>query len=345
MTRLFKAKAVTLSLLVATTQLTISGHVRAAGTAPSNIKATSTQGTGTVNVAWSAVSGATFYQARILIGLVPVKTTSNLAPTAQPSYTFVGLDYNVPYTIQVKTHESAWIDGTASPSTITPVAATPSAPSQPNVSVIDDEKLKVTWAAPSSNGGSPISKYSVQLLLGKDLVSEVVVTSLEVELETPDSTNAYSVTVAAINEAALKSSNSEASDPKIAIKPAVALFEVDRPQSGGGNNPASGGGPNSQSPAIDQTTQIVSPSPAIPAYTKVIKTKATTTSRTLVSLSKLATPKGSKTSFSIATSSKKYCQLTGSSVKSLRAGTCSVKVTVTTKTGKKSSRTVKLIAR
>jgi hypothetical protein len=64
-----------------------------------------------------------------------------------------------------------------------------------------------------------------------------------------------------------------------------------------------------------------------------------------LSLSKLPSPKGSKTSLSIATSSRKICQLKGTSVKNIRKGTCSVKVTVKTKTGKKTSRTVKLVAR
>jgi uncharacterized alpha/beta hydrolase family protein len=77
----------------------------------------------------------------------------------------------------------------------------------------------------------------------------------------------------------------------------------------------------------------------------VIKAKATTSSKTLLSLSKLPAPKGSKTSLTVASSSRKFCQVKGTSVKNLKRGTCSVKVTVTTKSGKKTSRTVKLVVR
>ncbi len=361
----------------------LSSSPVAAATAPSTISATSTRGSGVITVEWSAISGTTAYQAYIFIGSVRIKTSPSISSSATRSYTFVGLEYNVPYNVKVRSYDgSNWSSfGEAAENPVTPLAAAPSAPAQPTLSVLDDMKLKASWSPPSSNGGSPIASYSVQLLKGSEAIGQPVkTTGLEVELETKDKTNSYSVTVTAINEADVKSDASEASAPMVAEKQAAAIIEVSQPSnntpSSGGNNspssggnispssggnisPSSGGGNNTSAgntntgltnspaaaPAINQLTQVVSPSPVIPAYTKVIKAKSTTTSKTLVSLSKLATPKGSKTSFTVATSSKKYCQLKGTSVKNLKAGTCSVKVTVTTKTGKKSSRTVKLIAR
>ena len=344
-----------------------TSQVQAATTAPSTINASSTRGSGVITVTWSAVSGATAYQARILIGSVPIKTSAVLTNLTSRTATFVGLDYNVPYNVQVRSSDGSWSQyGNAAENPVIPAAAAPSAPAQPTVSVTDDYKLKASWTAPASNGGSPIASYLVQLMQGSDAAGEPLkVTGLEVELTTTDKTNPYSVTVAAINEADVKSDVSEASAPIVAEKKAAAVVVISQPSN---NNPSSGGGnspsnnnsntpavgntgagavnsPAVSAPATNQLSQVVSPSPVVPAYTKVIKAKATTSSKTLVSLSKLTTPKGSKTSFTVASSSKKYCRVSGTTVKSLKAGTCSVKVTVTTKTGKKSSRTVKLIAR
>jgi hypothetical protein len=339
----------------------------AVGTIPGSRVATTNPGTGTATISWAAASGATNYQARVLIGDVPIKTSVFLAPSLR-SYTFTGLEYNVPVKLQVRSTDGSWsLYGTATPSTVTPVAADPSAPGQPTVSVIADKRIKVEWTLPSSDGGSPIASYSVQLIKGSESAGEPVTTrALQLELDTADTTSSYSVTVAAVNTAGLKSSASEASAPIVAEKKAVSIVEVVPGSGGSGGSPSSGGGsgnrpttgatpvapgvltelkPVTQTPTINQPVKVVSPTPAVQAYTKVIKAKASTSSKTLVSLSKLKTPKGSKTSFSVATSSKKNCKLVGTTVKSLRAGTCSVKVTVTTKAGKKTSRTVKLLAR
>jgi hypothetical protein len=280
---------------------------------------------------------------------------------------------------------SSW--GVASPDPITPVAAAPSAPGQPTLSVIEDKRIKVEWALPSSDGGSPIASYSVQLLQEGVAAGEpVTTTSLQLEMDTADTTSSYSVTVAAVNNASLKSTASEPSDPISAKKKAAATVEIPAasPPAGGGTDrtpasggtdktPASGGTdktpavdgavktpaastektpetntektPSVSTPAINQLQMLVSPSPVVPAYTKVIKTKSKVTSKTLVALSKLTVAKTSKTSFKLATASKKYCQLNGSTLKNIKKGTCLVTVTVTTKAGKKKSRTVKLIAR
>jgi hypothetical protein len=338
-------------------------------------------------VTWSSVAGATGYQARLLIGTVPVKVSPTILANKPREFTFVGLEYNVPFNVQVRSSDGTWsTHGNASQNPVIPMAGKPSTPDQPTVSVSDDYKLKATWSPPSSTGGSPIASYSVQLLKGSSAAGEpVIVKGLEVELQTKDKDNQYSVTVAAVNEANVSSEASDASSPVVAEKIAAAVVVLPRPtagnpssgggnsnpssgggnsnpssgggnsnpSSGGGNsNPSSGGG-NSNSPIVNnptsnQNSQVVSPTPATsatPRYTKVIKAKATTSSKTLLSLSKLPAPKGSKTSLTVASSSRKFCQVKGTSVKNLKRGTCSVKVTVTTKSGKKTSRTVKLVVR
>lgn len=352
--------------VVGATSSYLPQQLSAATSAPSPIKATSNRGTGVIEVTWSSVAGATGYQARLLIGTVPVKVSPTILANKPREFTFVGLEYNVPFNVQVRSTDGTWSSyGNASQNPVIPLAGKPSTPDQPTVSVSDDYKLKVTWSPPSSTGGSPIASYSVQLLKGSSAAGEpVVVKGLEVELQTKDKTNQYSVTVAAVNEANVSSEASDASSPVVAEKIAAAVVVLPRPtsgspssgggnsspSSGGGNsNPSSGGG-NSNSPIVNnptsnQNSQVVAPIPVTPRYTKVIKAKATTSSKTLLSLSRLPAPKGSKTSLAVASSSRKFCQLKGTSVKNLKPGTCSVKVTVTTKAGKKTSRTVKLVAR
>ena len=320
-----------------------TSSVSAAGSAPTNIKADTKAGTGTASISWTSVSGATNYQARVLIGTVAIKTTGNLPSTAT-SYTFVGLEYNVPVKLQVKTNTSAWVDGTATPATVTPVADAPSAPAPPVVTVLEDAKIKATWTAPSSNGGSPISKYSVQLMKGTEAVGDPIEVSgaEEVELNTKDSTNAFTVTVSAINAASLKSDVSGASDPVIAKKSAVAMVESGNTNTGGGNNQVAGGGNNV---AVKTPANLVSALPALLPYSKLVTLKSTTSKTTLTKLSGLKVPKGAKTSFAISGASKKICSVKGSGVYMLKKGTCSVTFTVTPKKGKKTSRTVKLILR
>jgi hypothetical protein len=376
MTKAFKTSFLVLSLVLGNGALASPAH--ATGTTPTSRVATSTPGTGTATITWAGVANATNYQARVLIGKVPIKTSTSLAANSR-TYTFIGLEYGVPIKLQVRSMDGTWSSwGVASPDPITPVAAAPSAPGQPTLSVIEDKRIKVEWAVPSSDGGSPIASYSVQLLQEGVAAGEpVTTTSLQLEMDTADTTSSYSVTVAAVNNASLKSTASEPSDPISAKKKAAATVEIPAvsPPAGGGTDrtPASGGTdktpavdgavktpaastektpetntektPSVSTPAINQLQMLVSPSPVVPAYTKVIKTKSKVTSKTLVALSKLTVAKTSKTSFKLATASKKYCQLNGSTLKNIKKGTCLVTVTVTTKAGKKKSRTVKLIAR
>lgn len=335
-----------------------SQNVHAAPSSPTNVKANSPDGTATATVSWSAVAGATRYRAKAFIGLVAVKTSKILTDNSR-SFTFNGLEYDIPYILKVEAGDASSWSSPGAASAVVPQAASPSAPPQPDLTVTADQELKATWSEPSSDGGSLITKYQVQLMKGAEMVgSPSVTTARNISLTTDDKTSSYSVTVSATNAAGKTSSISEPSSPVIPTFVAVARLapatprapsSPGSPSSGGSNNPSSGGG-NSNSPIVNnptsnQNSQIVSPTPVTPRYTKVIKAKATTSSKTLLSLSKLPAPKGSKTSLTVASSSRKFCQVKGTSVKNLKRGTCSVKVTVTTKSGKKTSRTVKLVVR
>jgi hypothetical protein len=320
--------------------LALTPHAASAAiSSPTSVKAESTPGTGTAKISWIAPGGATQYRVRAFIGDVAVKTSGIVS--ARTSYIFTGLEYDIKYVLKVEASDgTTWSNAVAAPA-VTPVAASPSAPSTPVAIVIADYKIKMTWDPPSNDGGSPVTDYLLQVQKdGNDFGEPVKTPSLSYTVETKELESTYTLYVQAVNQAGKTSPKSEQSEGKIP-KLTTAAVVTQNPNNNGGNQNS----PSNGQPTIDQTKQIVSPSPVIPAFTKVVKPKSVTSSKNLVALSKLSAPKGSKATFSIASSSRKICQLKGTSIKLIKAGTCSVKVTVTTKSGKKNSRTVKLIAR
>ena len=354
---------------------------------PTNVKADAPPGTATAVVTWTAPSGVTRYRIKAYIGDVSVKT-SGILSAPRSTYTFSGLEYDIPYAIKVEAgDDSTWRTAVAStPATVTPAAASPSAPAAPKLASAGDKKLKAEWLIPSSNGGATIVSYSVQLKKSGtggtwENVDQPITTSnvLELTLTTNDSTTQYAVTVTAKNSAG---KSSEASVESNLATAAVATIMTTPPTTplptpsngngGGGTNttvaptpnrgsnspttspPSSGGDSNAATNTTvptaakeDQLTRIVSPVYAAPAisYTKTVSIKAKTTTKTLLSLSRLSVPKGSTTAYALSTTSKKYCSLKGTVVTAIKAGTCSITVTVKQKSGKKTSKTVKLVVK
>jgi hypothetical protein len=66
---------------------------------------------------------------------------------------------------------------------------------------------------------------------------------------------------------------------------------------------------------------------------------------TLLTQAKLKAPSGSRYVLSVAVSSKKICKVVGTSIKTLKKGTCAVKVNVTLKGKKPVAKTVKITVR
>jgi hypothetical protein len=351
---------------------------------PTNVKAEAPPGTATAVVTWTAPTGVTRYRVKAYIGDVAVKT-SGILSAPRSSYTFSGLEFDIPYAIKVEAgDDSTWRTAVAStPATVTPAADSPSAPAAPKLASAGDKKLKAEWLVPSSNGGATIVSYSVQLKKSGtggtwEIVGQPITTSnvLELTLTTNDSTTQYAVTVTAKNsagkssEASVESNLATAAVATIMTTPPTTTAPTTTP----GNNttpttapksstpgattttspPPSGSGNNAATnttvptaPKEDQLTRIVSPVYAAPAisYTKTVSIKAKTTTKTLLSLSRLSVPKGSTTSYALSTTSKKYCSLKGTVVTAVKAGTCSITVTVKQKSGKKTSKTVKLVVK
>ena len=351
---------------------------------PTSVTASTKDGTGTATLKWIAPAGATGYKVRAMIGLVTVKTAV-VAGGSSTSYTFTGLEYKIPYTLSVKAGDGTGYatNYTDASSTVTLQADPPSPPEKPILAITQDGAIDATWVPPSETGGSNIVSYSVQLWKeGEKFGDPKLPTTTATSFDTRgDTTSQFTVTVQAVNAAGLVSLVSDPSESSVAKKIATATTTTPpTPSNGNGGGGGGGGGTNttvaptpnrgSNSPTTsppssggdsnaatnttvptaakeDQLTRIVSPVYAAPAisYTKTVSIKAKTTTKTLLSLSRLSVPKGSTTAYALSTTSKKYCSLKGTVVTAVKAGTCSITVTVKQKSGKKTSKTVKLVVK
>jgi hypothetical protein len=347
--------------------------------APTSVTVSTKDGTGTATIKWTplTVAGVNGYKVRARIGNVTVKTAVVTGGSSE-SYTFTGLEYKIPYTLGVKAGNSSGYaaDYTEASSAVTLQAAPPSPPDKPLVAVTKDGEIDATWAPPSETGGSSIVSYSVQLWnKGEKFGDPKLPTTTATSFDTKgDTTSQFTVTVQAVNAAGLVSIASDSSESIVAKKTATAApatpsggnsgsggsggsggnsggggsnSPTNSPQSSGGENNSATNTPVPSASKEDQLTRIVSPVYAAPAafYSKTVTISAKTTTKTLLSLSRLSVPKGSTTSYVLSTSSRKYCSLKGTVVTAMKAGTCSITVTVKQKTGKKTSKVVKLVVK
>ena len=315
---------------------------------PTNVKADSKDGTASATITWTAPGGVTRYRIRAFVGDVAVKT-SGIVAAPRSSHTFTGLEYGIPYTLKVQAGDaSTWgTETVASPATVTPSAQPPSAPGQPTLDVVADRKVRATWTEPDSSGGAAITSYLVQLYAGgKRDGDEKKTTATSLDITTGDSTATYTVTVKAVNAMSKVSPSSEESKGVVPTARAATVI-ADSPAGGGGNQnpggapmvaapPAATGGTGAPAASNGSTATTA------PSFTKTVSTKSRTSTRTLLSLSRLSVPKGAAVRYSIPTSSAKVCRKSGSVVIPKKAGTCAVTVAVYVNGKKKNYRTVRL---
>jgi len=76
--------------------------------------------------------------------------------------------------------------------------------------------------------------------------------------------------------------------------------------------------------------------------TPAVTTRKSATAKSIAAYAKLAVPSTSKVSLKVVSSSAKYCKVSGTALKGVKAGTCKVTVTVTPKKGRATSKTVTL---
>jgi hypothetical protein len=200
---------------------------------------TATAGQGSANVSWTAPSSGgrpTSYEVTPFIGTQAqtAKTVSG-SPLAT-STTISGLTSGQSYTFKVRAINDAGPGPVSDASNaITPgAAAAPSAPTGVTAEPAS-QSARVSWTAPSSDGGSPITGYTITPYIGTTAQTAVQSdgTGTVATVKGLDNGTAYTFTVKARTAAG----SSPESNASAAVTPQATLFDLQAP-----NSPDSGDG-------------------------------------------------------------------------------------------------------
>lgn len=92
--------------------------------------------------------------------------TTNLVTTTLPgdstSFQVTGLSHTKTYFFDVRARNAAGFSGHSATASFTTLATVPGAPAAPTISAQTPTTMTVSWSAPSDNGGSAITGYTVQ---------------------------------------------------------------------------------------------------------------------------------------------------------------------------------------
>ena len=158
--------------------------------------ASGTPGPGSVNVSWTAPatngSPITLYK-------VTSSPDAKICKTSSSTHCSVtGLTGGTPYTFTVSARNARGTGAPSAPSaSVTPLM--PVAPSAPTgaTAIASNAKAKVTWTAPASNGGSPISGYTVTS--APDALTCTTTNAITCDVTGLSNGTAYNFTVTATN--------------------------------------------------------------------------------------------------------------------------------------------------
>jgi hypothetical protein len=124
--------------------------------APANLAATATASTATLT--WTASTGAASYS--VLDGTVSPPTTTVASGLTSTTYTVTGLSLSTTYYFEVTATNASGSATTTPVSVRTSAPSVPSAPTAASVAAINGGAT-LTWTAPSNNGGSALTGYTV----------------------------------------------------------------------------------------------------------------------------------------------------------------------------------------
>lgn len=199
-----------------------------APSAPTNV--TATTGAQSASVSWTAPSGVpTSYVIQPRVGGSPTGTPKTITGTPPATTTTVtGLTAGTAYTFTVIAANANGSSPASSPSNaVTPTtASTPTAPSAVEAQG-DSIAAIVRWTAPSSDGGNPISTYTVTPYIGAVAQTAKIVDGAETSTTVTGLTNgtSYAFRVMATNSAG----NSPTSAASSTIVPRNSIFEHGTP--------------------------------------------------------------------------------------------------------------------
>lgn len=192
-----------------------------------------TAGPGLATVTWTApTSGGpvtsyivTPYANGVAQKTTTISTSNGTAPATNT--TISGLTPNTPYTFTVQAANPAGggpISAQSPPVTPTSLTA-PSAPTSVSATSAT-QSAQVTWQAPASNGGSPITSYTVTAYQGSAQASSVSADSVATSATVTGLTNgtSYTFTVTATNAV-----GSTASSATSAVTPQDTVFDFSSP--------------------------------------------------------------------------------------------------------------------
>ena len=122
----------------------------------------------TLQVSWTQVTGATGYKVQWKSGGQSYGSSrqATVSSGSTTSRTISNLNNGTEYTVRVIATKAGASDGTPSDDANgTPTAANtvPTAPRDLNASAIGDDRINLSWDAPTSSGGSTITGYKIQV--------------------------------------------------------------------------------------------------------------------------------------------------------------------------------------
>ncbi|HEV7750722.1 MAG TPA: DUF4082 domain-containing protein [Baekduia sp.] len=191
---------------------------------------TATAGHGTATVSWTAPTSGGTPSAYVITpyagATAQTATTISGTPPATTA-TVTGLTPGTSYTFKVTaTNPTGSGPESAASNAVTPTA--PSAPAPPTG--VTGEPVtgsaRVSWTAPSTDGGSPVSGYTVTPYVGATAQTTVPVSSGTTSTMVTGLTNgtAYTFKVSATNAI-----GSTVSDPSASVTPSATIFDLDTP--------------------------------------------------------------------------------------------------------------------
>ena len=185
-------------------QLQFSDGIVSVSVPAAPVIGTATAGNGAATVTWTAPApngspAITGYEVVVNVGGVPVRTITGVSAAAT-SVVVTGLTNGTAYTLQVRAVNAFGAGPLSAPSNVvTPVATVPSAPTGV-AATAGIGSATVSWAAPASDGGSPITASQIDVRTGTTVTTVIFTNSATSQVVTgllPGTT--YSFVVRAVN--------------------------------------------------------------------------------------------------------------------------------------------------